>query len=154
MSTLVASFYGRNRPLFMAFAMAVVVWSADAIARVLVDDMSFVTALFPSGLLLGKRLVIAVAIGGAASVAFSLYSQRHRDRGQEATDQSEKRYRDLFDSMPDGVFQCRADGSVVAANQAMVRMLGYSTEQEIIDQVNGLHICTNREQSQAIIDRL
>lgn len=154
MSTMIASRFGRNRPLLLALAMALVVWSADVIARVLFDEMAIVSALFPTGLVLGKRLLIATAIGAAAAIGYTLYTRKTRDVGQTALDRSEQKYRDLFESMIEAVYRCYADGTVIAANPAMVRKLGYTSEAEVIENVNTLRICANREQSQAIIDSL
>ena len=46
---------------------------------------------------------------------------------------SEQRYRELFQNVTAGVFQTTADGKFMAANPALVRMLGYDTEDELID---------------------
>jgi PAS domain S-box-containing protein len=49
--------------------------------------------------------------------------------------EAERRYRDLFDSIQEGAFFCRPDGRMVEANPALVRMLGYSNREELL-QVN------------------
>jgi diguanylate cyclase (GGDEF)-like protein/PAS domain S-box-containing protein len=45
---------------------------------------------------------------------------------------SEQRYRELFQNVTAGVFQSTPDGKIMAANPALVRMLGYDTEDELI----------------------
>lgn len=51
--------------------------------------------------------------------------------GNEALRRSEARYAGLFNHVPDGVYETLPDGTVVAANPALVRMLGYESEQEL-----------------------
>lgn len=51
--------------------------------------------------------------------------------GKEALRRSQERYADLFNHVPDGVYESLPDGTIVAANPALVRMLGYSSEDEL-----------------------
>ena len=46
---------------------------------------------------------------------------------------SEQRYRELFQNVTAGVFQTTADGKFMAANPALIRMLGYDSEDELLD---------------------
>lgn len=46
---------------------------------------------------------------------------------------SEQRYRELFQNVTAGVFQTTADGKFMAANPALVRMLGYESEDELLE---------------------
>ena len=46
---------------------------------------------------------------------------------------SEQRYRELFQNVTAGVFQTTGDGKFMAANPALVRMLGYDSEDELTD---------------------
>jgi len=45
---------------------------------------------------------------------------------------SEQRYRELFQNVTAGVFQTTPDGKFMAANPALVRMLGYDSEDEML----------------------
>jgi diguanylate cyclase (GGDEF)-like protein/PAS domain S-box-containing protein len=45
---------------------------------------------------------------------------------------SEQRYRELFQNVTAGVFQTTRDGKFMAANPALVRMLGYDSEDELL----------------------
>src|SRR5690606_29399595 len=47
-----------------------------------------------------------------------------RKRDEQALRDSEARFRDLFDNVVDGVFQCALSGDVLSANPALVEMLG------------------------------
>jgi diguanylate cyclase (GGDEF)-like protein/PAS domain S-box-containing protein len=46
---------------------------------------------------------------------------------------SEQRYRELFQNVTAGVFQTTTDGKFMAANPALVRMLGYGSEDELLE---------------------
>jgi diguanylate cyclase (GGDEF)-like protein/PAS domain S-box-containing protein len=46
---------------------------------------------------------------------------------------SEQRYRELFHNVTAGVFQTTTDGKFMAANPALVRMLGYGSEDELLE---------------------
>ncbi len=46
---------------------------------------------------------------------------------------SEQRYRELFQNVTAGVFQTTDDGKFMAANPALVRMLGYDSEDELLE---------------------
>jgi PAS domain S-box-containing protein len=55
-----------------------------------------------------------------------------RKRAEEATRRSEKKYKDLFDSTLDGIFQVNAEGEFILMNQAGARIFGYENPDEII----------------------
>jgi diguanylate cyclase (GGDEF)-like protein/PAS domain S-box-containing protein len=46
---------------------------------------------------------------------------------------SEQRYRELFQNVTAGVFQTTAEGKFMAANPALVRLLGYDSEDELLE---------------------
>jgi PAS domain S-box-containing protein len=46
--------------------------------------------------------------------------------------EAERRYRDLFDSIQEGVFFCSPNGKIIEANPALARMLGYGSQQELL----------------------
>lgn len=50
----------------------------------------------------------------------------------EALEQSEKKYRDLFENIPTGIYRKDKSGRIIMANPALANMLGYSTFEELI----------------------
>lgn len=54
-----------------------------------------------------------------------------RKRIESALRESEERYRNLFDNAPIGIYRTNTEGRILMANPAMVRMLGYSSLEEI-----------------------
>jgi PAS domain S-box-containing protein len=54
-----------------------------------------------------------------------------RKQAEEALRQSEERYRTLFENAPVGIYRTTPDGRILAGNPALVRMLGYSSFEEL-----------------------
>ncbi|HSX62667.1 MAG TPA: PAS domain S-box protein [Tahibacter sp.] len=54
---------------------------------------------------------------------------------QQALSEAERKYRQLFSHSVVGLFQTRADGSVVEANAALARLLGYASRGEMLLQL-------------------
>src|SRR2546421_3242145 len=63
-----------------------------------------------------------------------------RDRGQNRLRHSEARYRTLAGNLSHGICRCDRDGKFLEVNEAMVKMLGYASEEELlaVDLVSAL----------------
>lgn len=59
-------------------------------------------------------------------------TRRERRRAEEALRRSEAMYRSLFENIPDGVFLWNTEGRARAANPALVTMLGFAGEGELL----------------------
>lgn len=55
-----------------------------------------------------------------------------RKNAEEKLRQSEVKYRNLIETMPDGYYRSTPEGKFVEVNQAMVDMLGYSSKDELL----------------------
>lgn len=55
-----------------------------------------------------------------------------RKNAEEKLRQSEVKYRNLIETMPDGYYRSTPEGRFVEVNQAMVDMLGYSSKDELL----------------------
>ncbi|MCI0412761.1 PAS domain S-box protein [bacterium] len=55
-------------------------------------------------------------------------------RGEKALRESEHRYRTLFENLPIGVYRTTPDGRILDVNPALLRMLGYSSRDEMIQR--------------------
>jgi PAS domain S-box-containing protein len=60
--------------------------------------------------------------------------RRERKRAEEALARSQTTYRSLVEDSPFGIFQSAADGRLIAVNPALVSMLGYDSEAELLRQ--------------------
>src|SRR5207237_6237174 len=54
--------------------------------------------------------------------------------------EAERRYRELFDSIQEGLFFATPDGRFLDVNDAMVRMLGYGSREELLRADVGPHL--------------
>ena len=54
--------------------------------------------------------------------------------------EAERRYRELFDSIQEGLFFASPDGRFLDVNDAMVRMLGYDSREELLRADVGVHL--------------
>ena len=63
-------------------------------------------------------------------------------QAEDALKESENNYRKLVEIMPDGVYKSTHEGEFVAANPAMIKMLGYNSKEELfaVDIKNDLYI--------------
>jgi PAS domain S-box-containing protein len=71
-----------------------------------------------------------------------------RKRAEEALQQSEERYRDLYDNAPDGYSVVAADGTIREMNATQLNWLGYS-DREVIGQLRFEELLTPEGQRQA-----
>lgn len=57
-----------------------------------------------------------------------------RIRTQQALQESEERFRSLFENATIGIYRTKPSGEILLANPALVRMLGYSTLSELVER--------------------
>jgi PAS domain S-box-containing protein len=62
----------------------------------------------------------------------------NRQRLLLALRRSERSFRDLYDNISEGVFRSTLDGHMISANPALVRLNGFATETEMLDEVNDI----------------
>lgn len=55
-----------------------------------------------------------------------------RKEAEQALTESEKKYRELFETMQDGVYKSSHQGRFLEVNPALVKMLGYDSKEELI----------------------
>jgi diguanylate cyclase (GGDEF)-like protein/PAS domain S-box-containing protein len=92
-----------------------------------------------AGRLLGAFTVYSPAVGmpPAGDLELIAHAARlagiaiERRRAEEALRASEARFRGLYESVLEGVYQCAPDGRILAANPAFVKMLGYASAEEM-----------------------
>jgi PAS domain S-box-containing protein len=66
------------------------------------------------------------------TIANQLTTVIKRNRTEEKLQESEKQYRSLFENVPTGVYRTTPDGLILAANPALVSILGYDSEEELL----------------------
>jgi PAS domain S-box-containing protein len=60
-----------------------------------------------------------------------LLADLERERSEMECLEAEQRYRELRDNIPAGVYRSTPDGKLISANPALVKMLGYDSEEEM-----------------------
>jgi two-component system sensor histidine kinase/response regulator len=97
--------------------------------------------------------LIADDQGAIAGIRGILVNITEREQTMEALLASELKYRDLFDNVIDGVYQSTPDGRIITANPALVEMLGYDSEAELLD-VDAATLYAHPEERAARMSRL
>jgi len=76
-----------------------------------------------------------VEIGGRRYLYSIIHDITERRKIEQALQDSEEKYRNIFNFASVGIFQATRDGRLVTANAALARMLGYDTVEELL-QIN------------------
>lgn len=69
-----------------------------------------------------------------------------RKEAEEAVQVSESMYRGLFENLPDGLYQSSVDGRLLRVNDALVRMLDYSSKEELLSKNIATDLYANMEE--------
>jgi len=77
--------------------------------------------------------------------------QAERDRAEQRLRQSERDYRSIIEGAPYGIYRASRDGDILMANPALVTMLGYQREEELLRLNTARDIfCNPEERMQAL----
>jgi len=80
--------------------------------------------------------------------------ETNRKRADEALKGSDLKYRRLFENVPHGIYQNTPDGRILTANPALVRMLGYDSESELLAADIARDLYVNPDDRKAWMRRL
>ena len=84
---------------------------------------------------------------------FAIYVDlSEKKRAHEELKTSEQRYRDLFTFAPIGIYQTTYDGTIIAANKTMARILGYDSLDELLKLNLGNDIYFDPSERRRLID--
>lgn len=96
----------------------------------------------PSGLiaLMGRQPLVDPQLAETLLqlVGVRVTSELERRQAEEALQESEKRYRDLFESAPLAIFQSTLSGQVITVNSAFASLFGYESPEEIYTTVKNV----------------
>ncbi len=79
-----------------------------------------------------------IEIGGRRVLYSIVHDATERRRAEQALQQSEEKYRSIFEFAPVGIYQATADGQLLTANSTLATMLGYQSPEELL----GLNMAT------------
>lgn len=91
---------------------------------------------------------------GTRKLLFSIiHDITERKRAEKALQQSEEKYRVIFDYAPVGIYQSTRDGRLVTANETLARMLGYDSVDELLTKNLEQDIYLDSKQRDELIRR-
>lgn len=100
---------------------------------------------------IAELTVIPTRYGDKSNQIIFIREVTERVLAKRALVESEEKYRDLFEQLLEGVYRSLADGTILAANPAMVRLLGYSSEGEMCSLTNARDLLSRPEQHDSLI---
>jgi PAS domain S-box-containing protein len=77
-----------------------------------------------------------------------------RAQAVEALKKSEVKYRGLFENMLEGVYQTRSDGKLLSVNPALVKMLGYESEDELYSVKLAENLYADSKEREKLVQKL
>ncbi len=75
-------------------------------------------------------------------------------KAKETARSAEAHFRDIYDNSPVGIYRTRPDGEAVSANPALIRMFGFTTEEELKQAVNSHEIYVDPQRGHESRQRL
>jgi len=91
---------------------------------------------------------------GGRSVLYSIiHDVTERRRAEQALQQSEEKYRNIFNYASVGIYQSTLDGRFITANTTLARMLGFDSVEELLQRSLADDIYVDKEQRDELIAR-
>ncbi|MEI7637008.1 MAG: PAS domain S-box protein [Syntrophus sp. (in: bacteria)] len=114
--------------------------------------------IHPSGniAIFDTRSTLLTENGKPSGVMYAIRDITERKKAEEAMQESEERYRLLFEEAIEGIFRTNMDGRAIMINSAMAQMLGYDSPQDAVEKTTdiGSQIYADPEERKALIGRL
>jgi len=85
-----------------------------------------------------KKVTIKTAYLAEGLYVMTFEDVTERERNETLLRESEERYRSLFENAYEGIFQSTLEGTYTMANPAMLRILGYSSFEELKESVKDI----------------
>ncbi len=110
----------------------------------------------PSYLIVNLMLIAGVLLGLFLSFLVRKVLLRERQLLESARQlqESERRYKDIFENAQVGLFRLRKDGQLITANRAMAQIFGFSDTRMFIEQYNMWEHWVDDAEKQALADIL
>jgi PAS domain S-box-containing protein len=146
--------------LAIAFPLLLIAYYVGKRLSVPILELTEITKTMASGDLSTrvdvKKLNKILVIDEISSLAesFNTMAKTLDDKTKETTE-SEKRYRELFDSLKAGIYQCEpgVEGVFTWVNQASAEMFGYKSPEEMIGtKVKDIYV--DQEERKKLVERL
>jgi PAS domain S-box-containing protein len=109
---------------------------------------------FAFGELEYERQWSGAEIGAMQTAAQALGAAIARQGVESALRSSEKKYRDIFDLAPIGIYQARRDGRLITANARLAKMLGYDSVEEVLGLEMARDVYHDPDERERILERV
>ena len=89
-----------------------------------------------------NRLILIILVFFIFGMIFITYStkawlivkeENKRKQAEALLKESEKRYRNIYDNALEGMYQISLEGKIIQLNNAMARLIGFESQQELLD---------------------
>ena len=94
-----------------------------------------------------------IVLGGRKLLYSIVHDITERRKAEQALQQSEEKYRVIFDYAPVGIYQSTRDGRFVTANPTLAKILGYDSVEELLTRNLERDIYWSPEQREEMIRR-
>jgi PAS domain S-box-containing protein len=84
-------------------------------------------------------------LNGLRLVVLAIHDITERKQTEKALQESEIKYRNIFNDAILGIYQTTPEGRILSANPALVKMYGYDTPEEVINNVTATQMYVNPE---------
>ncbi|MCF8412784.1 MAG: response regulator [Melioribacteraceae bacterium] len=78
-------------------------------------------------------IVIGISVLAVASSMLIFHLRKSAVFSSMQSDESEKRYKDIFDNSLEGIFHCTKSGELLTVNKAFASLLGYKNTEDLLD---------------------
>jgi PAS domain S-box-containing protein len=98
--------------------------------------------------------VTPMPVGSESAYVLAIRETTSQLVAQKALRHSERRYQSLFDNILEGVYRSTPDGRLLAANPALVNMLGFESQEDFTNRANARDFYADAEQRKQLITLL
>ena len=82
--------------------------------------------------------LVCDAAGNPSHFVTQIQNITKRKRAEYELKAAEKKYRDIFENASDGIYQTSPDGHYIDSNQALARIYGYESRQELVSNLSDI----------------
>jgi PAS domain S-box-containing protein len=87
-------------------------------------------------------------------IAQNLSAIISRFQAFERLQETEKKYREIFNNAAEGIYQSTPDGRLMTVNPAMVKMFGFKTKEEMLNLPDTSFLCWDAKERKHLIDKI